>query len=158
MPAEGDPKPVARSVEDPVFHALVNDMVDSTAAVATAAQENRWDWMMPTTAGQAANWDGGLFYNKDLSKPFNRQAANDALIDAIKDPTNAGVTNDGPCLTAQLSWVSALERAFRARHAMRAPRAVALAMGRMQGHGHANGLFRRVVQGSVAELLKRAKS
>jgi len=92
-----------------------------------------------TTPALLHDWDGNLFDLEGLSTPFNRDTLNQAFISSISNVEDSGVSGDMVSATTQIDYLGTMERAFRARHTMRRPRATAHAAGRMRAHGDAQG-------------------
>lgn len=135
---------------DPEFQKRIDSM-------RTAAKENgnaikdadNGVWTIP---GQ---WKGSLFDVDALSAPFVREKPNQDFVKAI---TSKGTSGDCVASATQVDYTAAMERAFRARHTMRRPRAAAHAAGRLMGHGHTRGPFGQAVLDYLRGVIKQAKS
>lgn len=116
-------------------------------------------WMMP----DKGEWDGDLTDLEGISKAFKRDKANEDFIKAC-NPSSPGVTGDGVATTTQIDVLSAMERAFRMRHTMSFPRAIAHMVARRgkgqagkRGHGGSKGVF-AMTQDYISGVLKQAGS
>lgn len=116
-----------------------------------------------TTAGQSrwfrpAGWDGSLGDIEGMSVPFDRTDANQMFLEAVKNPAQPGTTGDVVVATTAIDVLAAMEQAFRARHCMKRPRAVAHAMARKKGHGHPRGPLVQNYVEYMRFLLKEARA
>lgn len=102
-------------------------------------------------------WDGDLFNFVGMHAPFSRDDANQQYLDAVKDPANPGTTGDVVAATTQIDFLACLERAFRVRHTLRRPRAMAHMMGRMAGHASEHGPLVQCGLEYVRAVLKQAR-
>lgn len=156
--------PVSKVNTDDIFNLQLKALQAVSADNARAVMENLQPrWMMPQyTAPEEASsgqpsWNADLFDLENLGQPFSRQALNEAFVEILKDVTNAGTTGDLITATTQIDYLGCLERAFRARHTMRRPRAMAHAAGRMYGHGHDRGPLVQTGLEYIRDLEKAAK-
>lgn len=126
------------------------------------ARENntQTQWLMPKKkpGGEGDEWDGDLFPIEGLSKPFVRDEANDKFEEATKSADDSGVVGDLIVTTLQVDYLACAERAFRCRHTMRRPRAMAHMTGRRKGHGTEKGTLTQVYLEYIRNLLKRSQA
>lgn len=111
-------------------------------------------WMLPLSGG----WPEDLFDWDGLSEAFSRAELNEAFVSAIRDAEDPGVVGDLISATTMIEYLAVAERAFRARHTMRRPRAFAHALGRLQGHGHEKGTLTKTALEYVRGLVQQSKS
>lgn len=130
------PVPSAKVNMDPNFENRYRDMQQHAQAEYEARPTgNRTLWFRPE------NFDGDLTDLTNLGDSFTRKQANEEGVDAVKDPEAPGVTGDTVAAVTMVEALSVLERAFRVRHTMRRPRAVAHVLSRLKGHGDATGPY-----------------
>src|SRR4051812_41559396 len=117
----------AKADVDPNLEAQVKALQTQAAASAPATLKGEQaKWMMP----EHEDWQGDLTDWDELGTPFDRSASNEAFVEAVKDGKNPGTTGDLVVTTLQVDYLACMERAFKARHTMSRPRALAHAMGR----------------------------
>lgn len=147
--------PAANAAVDPNLEIQLKSLeTQANAEQQAVLQGNQAQWMMPVLV----NWSGDLFDFTGMHSPFNRDQSNNWFVDAISDPDNPGTTGDLVLTTLQVDWMACAERAFRARHTMRRPRAVAHAMGRKAGHGDDKGPLVQCVLEYLRGLATESKS
>ena len=136
-------KPTAKADIDPVFDAQLHKLQElSKEEAETRLKGEQNAWIFPEVSPEGGEeWTGDLFDWKGMSRMFSREKSNQTFIDATKDAENSGVVGDLIVTLTQIEYLAIMERAFRARHTMRWPRALAHAMGRKSGHGHDRGVF-----------------
>ena len=115
-------------------------------------------WMLPDAEGGEEDWEGDLFALDDLGVPFSRETIAEEFRQTVESSDNPGVSGDLVAATLQSDYLGAMERAFRARHTMRRPRAMAHAAGRMNGHGSDRGTLTQTALEFVRGVVKEAKS
>lgn len=139
---------------DPQFETQLRSL--RTQAQAEASQGRQGDqvqWLIPDRNG----WNGDLFDWQGMAKPFDRSQANQDFVQATSDPQNPGNVGDLIVTTTQIDYLAVMERAFRMRHTMRRPRAMAHALGRKAGHGNDAGTFSQCGLEYVRGILKQSK-
>lgn len=114
-------------------------------------------WLMPEKDGETG-WKGYLFAINDMGKPFDRQDLNDKIVAGMTDAESPGTTGDLTLGTLQIAYLSAMQRAFIARHTMRRPRAMMQMAARKQGHGADEGPLIAGVLEHFRGLAARSKS
>lgn len=130
------PTPSAKVNMDPNFEKRLREMQQHAQAESTARQTGeRTKWYRPK------DYAGDLTDYAEMETPFDREQANREGVDAVKDPQSPGVTGDTVAAVVQVETLSLMERAFRARHTMRRPRALAHVAARLKGHGDPTGPF-----------------
>jgi hypothetical protein len=143
--------PVSRAHIDPAFEAILEDIQEQAAAeVSGRSVGDQVLWARP------AAWDGNVYDLSAFSAPFARDASNADYVSAVEDPDNPGVTGDLVVSTIQIDFLATQERAYRNRHTMRRPRAVAHVLARLQGHASPVGPIGGMLD-YVRVLLQRAK-
>lgn len=148
-----DIEPVAKVDMDPNFEARLREL--RAHAAAETAQRSQGD---PVPWNRPAPATSSLFRFQALETAFRRTAANQQCVDAVKDPKAPGTTGDIVAGTTMIEALACLERAYRMRHTMRRPRAVAHAASRLRGHGDPNGAFGRNGVEYVRQILKQARA
>lgn len=144
-------EPAARADMDPVFEARCNDLRDQAAAEAAARRKGEpVPWLRP------AGWEGDVFDYEAMGAPFSRARANEWMVAAL-DPEAPGVSGDLVSCQTQIETLACLERAFRDRHTLRRPRAIAHMLARKRGHGDARGLFTQNAIEYVRMINKQAR-
>jgi hypothetical protein len=114
-------------------------------------------WLMPEKGGDNG-WEGDLFAINDMGKPFDRQDLNDKIVEGMTDAESPGTTGDLTLGTLQIAYLSAMQRAFIARHTMRRPRALMQMAARQQAHGAEEGPLVQGVLEHFRGLAARSKS
>lgn len=128
------PKPQSKADLDPNFEKRFRDLKTHAAAAAVAGGTGgQVLWFRP------AGWNGDPADIEGLSVPFSREKANEAAVAAVKDVSAPGTTADTAVTTLMIDTLACMERAFRVRHTLRRPRAMAQAIGRQRGHGSDTG-------------------
>jgi hypothetical protein len=145
-------KPQSTIHMEPNFEKRLRELQQHAALeVARRSLGQQVPWHRP------AGWNGDPTDVEGLSAPFDRSVANQCAVDAIKDKDKPGTVGDVVAATTMIDYLATMERAFRVRHTMRRPRAVAHALARMKYQADPFGPF---IQGGVEyarELIKRAK-
>lgn len=145
--------PVSKAQLDPNFEVRLRDLQKHAAAEHDARTSGdgqvRWD--------RPGSYAGDLFDLKSMHEPFSRERANSDYLAAVTDPENPGTVGDVIATTTMIDYLAVMERAFRMRHTMRRPRAVALMLGRKRGLGGERGPFIQAGVEYVRSLLKQAK-
>jgi len=151
---DGDPKPSSKVQVDANFEGQVKKLIEANKKIADNLKLNQAaGWMMP----DMKDWDGDLFNNTGISGAFDRKDLNDACVSAIENASSPGVVGDIISGAAQVEYLAIFERAFRARHTMRRPRALAHAISRHAGHGHPAGVIGQTVLEYVRGLTALSK-
>jgi len=138
---------------DPNFEKQVRKRKTDAAAEAQAragAGQAKWD--------RPAGWAGDPFDYAAMHAAFNRDQANEQLVEAVKDPASPGTTGDVVACSTMINRLSTMERAFKVRHTLRRCRAVAQAVGRKKGHGADTGPLIQLNTEYVRALLRQAKA
>jgi len=108
-------------------------------------------WAMP----KKGDWDGDLFDWDGITDVFKRERANADFKSATESSSSPGRSGDLIISTTQIALLSLMERAFRARHTYRWPRAVAQMLARRRGHGKSKtGMMARVYTEYLKGLIK----
>lgn len=138
---------------DPNFQRQVTQLKDTAAQEwSQANQAGQVRWMRPILGG----YGGDLWDWEGMKEPFQREQANQWYLDATSDPLKPGRVGDAMITTTQIDYLAAMERAYRARHTMSFPRAVAQHTGRRRfGHAVDKGVFLRGVLEYVRDLIKQ---
>lgn len=144
--------PVSKAQMDPNFEKQFRALKDHAAAKSVALQ----------AGGQPRyfrphGWAGDPADVEAMAVPFNRDAANQGLVDAISDHLNPGTTGDVVACSVMIDELSVMERAFRVRHTLRRCRGTAHTAGRLAGHGSPSGPFIQLGVEYVRAILKQAK-
>jgi hypothetical protein len=140
---------------DPVFEEQVTTLRKEADDERTNRPENKQtQWCVPEKRG----WSGDLFDYDGMSDMFDRSQANEQFVQAVSSPDNPGVAGDLVVGPLQADYLAIMERAFRARHTMRRPRAVVHAMGRKLGHGHEKGTFVQTALEYVRSTVAQSRS
>jgi len=126
------------------------DNAKDTAEQGKQAKSSGWD--------RPHDWSGDTSDYGGMHAPFDREAANRALVDAISTPASPGTTGDVVAASIMIDRLSTMERAFKVRHTSRRCRATAHMLGRKQGHGSDNGPYSRLGIDYVRSVLKQAKN
>lgn len=155
---------------DDNFEKRVTDvMFGARETGAALSQSGATSWVMPEPAalrnaqqeaGESPDdlmWNGSLFDLENIGISFNRDDLSERFQESVTDAENPGVSGDLISATAQIDYLGTMERAFRARHTMRRPRAMAHAAGRMLGHGHPSGVLATTALDYVTDIVKQAK-
>jgi len=114
-------------------------------------------WMRPK------EWGGDTTDLDAMGDPFDRKQANEDYTKAAVAGSSCGVTGDLIVSVLQVETLAVMERAFRARHTMSFPRAVAHQQARRgkgladkYGHGGEEGVFKKGILDVVQRMLKQA--
>jgi len=114
------------------------------------SHQNQPFWTLPVMD----NWDGDLFKISAIKNAFTRREANEKYIEAVTDPESSGTTGDLAITTMQIDYMATAERAFRARHTYRWPRAYAQELGRVKGRGGSRrGMYAGILD-SVTSIIQ----
>lgn len=144
-----------RSDVDPNFETQLKALRDWSGDDAVALIEGtQTNWMRPALADWACDPND----RATLGEPFDRAVANQMVVDATSDPTNAGVSGDIIVGTTQAHYLAVLERSFRVRHTMHRIRGMAHASAREVGHGDNRGAFIQCGLEYVRGLVAQAKA
>ncbi len=128
--------PSAKVNMDPNFEKRLREMQKHAQKEFEDRQTGRQvKWFRPE------DYEGDLTDYDAMHTPFDRKQANQEAVEAVKDPQAPGVTGDTVVAVLQVETLSLMERAFRARHTMRRPRAMAHVAARLKGHGDPTGPF-----------------
>ena len=147
--------PTPRGDIDPNFEQQVKALQAGAALEADALQNSvQNQWMRPTRPG----WNADLTAWDAFHAPFNRDVANQAVVDATSDPTNPGVDGDVVGGTTQAHQLAVLERSFRLRHTLSRIRAAAHVAGRKAGHGDDRGVLVQTSLEFLRGVYAQAKS
>lgn len=146
------PKPTAKVNMDPKFQDRLQEMKQHSKKEKDKRKTgDQVPWYRPK------DWDGDLFKWQEFEEPFKREQANNEGVDAIKTPESPGVTGDLVAAVTMIEMLSIMERAFRVRHTMRRPRAVAHMLSRKKTHGEAKGVFVRNGTEYINQVMKQAR-
>lgn len=104
-------------------------------------------WMIPPKQ----DWSGDLSDLEGMSSVFDRSSLNATYAQALAIPA-ASSDGDTVVTQQQVDYLAVMERAFRMRHTMRRPRALAHATARRTGHSNPRGPFGL----AVLEYLRRS--
>lgn len=146
-------EPQAKVDMDPVYETRLRELQQHAAAELAArgvGGQVKWD--------RPDGWTAGPFAVQAIEVPFSRAVSNEAAVAAIADPKNPGVTGDLVAAATMIETLACMERAFRSRHTMRRPRAVAQMLSRRKGHGDPTGVFGRNGVEYVRQILKQARA
>lgn len=89
----------------------------------------------------------------NLHEPsWNRDNLNQLYSDTILAMENGGVVGDLIGVKRQINFMAVEERAWRLRHASKS-RCLALSHGRLDGHGHRQGVF-KMVENDIENRMK----
>ena len=142
------------SETDPVFEDQIKEIRAKAKAEGEALPNTGQSaWMIP----KLFDWAGDMFDIEGMAEAFKRDKANEQFKEATTDPNSPGVTGDLVVTTLQVSYLQAMERAFRCRHTQRRPRAVLHAMARKRGHGNNEGTLTQTLE-YVRRLMQESKS
>ena len=148
------PSAQSKAEVDPNFEGQIRRLRDRAKEEGQARENNtQTQWLMP----EKKDWDGDLFPIEGLSEPFIRDEANDKFEEATKDADSSGVVGDLIVTTLQVDYLACMERAFRCRHTMRRPRAMAHMTGRRKGHGEEKGTLTQAHLEYIRNLIKRSQ-
>lgn len=145
--------PVSKADIDPVFEKRLRDIQQAAAAEhdqRSVGGQVLWD--RPT------GWAGVLTDFQAMHTAFARDKANADYLEATKDPKHPGTTGDIAATTTMIDYLATLERAFKVRHTLRRPRAMAHTLARKYGHGHQHGPLIQSVLEHVRRTLRQAKT
>jgi hypothetical protein len=138
---------------DPVFELRLRELQQQAAVEGLArAMGEQAEWMRPS------DWTGSVFAYEAMATPFSRQVSNIYFVSAVSNPSAPGTTGDLIAATTMVDFLACMERAFRQRHTMTRPRAVAHAMGRKLGHGNDQGPLVTNTVEYIRAVLKQAKA
>lgn len=147
-----DVTPSSKADMDPQFEKRMRDHRDAAAAEASArTQGNQVKWMRPT------GWNGDVFDFTKMQDPFNRDVSNVNFLAAVDDPANPGTAGDLAATTLMIDRLAVAERAFRMRHTMSRPRAMAHMLARRKGQGNDQGPFIQLGVEFIRNVLKQGK-
>jgi hypothetical protein len=153
MPEDTNAKAKAK-VDNETFEPQIRELRKRAEAEAAAREENKQtQWLMP----EKKDWDGDLFGIENLSEPFDRTAINEQFREATKDGEAPGVSGDLIVTTLQVDYLACMERAFRMRHTMRRPRAMAHMTARRKGDGTEFGVLAQCNLAVVTDFEKGSK-
>lgn len=147
------PKPTAKVNADETFEKRFHELTDRAKEESEARQKGeqvRWDRPSDLTAN--------VFDFKAMGKPFSRQAINDEGVSAVSDPEKPGTTGDIVAATTMIETLACMERAYRMRHTMTRPRAVAHSLSRKRGHGDPTGVFGRNAIEYLRQVIKQSRN
>lgn len=143
---------------DPVFEDQVRNLQQKAAAEAAARLAGgQVPWMTPKLGEGEDDYDGDLFDFEGMAQPFNREGPNQQAVEAMT-AENPGVSGDFILASIQVDYLACMERAYRMRHTMRRPRALAHTTARKRGHGHERGPLVQSVLEYARGVEKHAKS
>lgn len=144
--------PVSKADMDPNFEKRLRDMKEAAKKEYNQRKKGQQvKWLRPE------NWAGDVTDPETFKEPFERTKANDDFEAAIKDAKSPGTVGDLIATTTMIDYLSVMERAFRSRHLLQRPRAMAHALGRKKGHGAQTGPFIQGIE-YLRTILKQAKS
>lgn len=145
--------PVSLAQIDPVFEQRLKDLqTHATAEGAARPVGNQVPWARP------ADWEGDVFDFAAFAKSFDTTAATQDYLKANKTPTTPGTVSDVIAATTMIDYMVTMERAFKVRHTMRRPRAMAHAAARAVGHGDSNGPLAQLGLEYVRAVLAKGKT
>ncbi len=146
------PDPQSKADVDPNFEKQLRKLKEDSKANGDAIQQNeQMTWFRPE------GWNGDVFDHDGMHEPFDRKKANEDFVKAISDPNAPGTSGDLIATTTQIDYLACLERAFRVRHAMPAPRLLLHAAGAMKGNGDDTGVYSLCGIEYVRRLVAEAK-
>jgi hypothetical protein len=117
-----------------MLQSLINDLAKQAEEEQKKRKKNEQvQWMMPPKA----KWSGDLWDWPGIYEAFSQEQPNDEFLTAL-DP-DAGNSGDLIMANHNIDYLSAMERAFRARHTMTFPRNVAHHCSRRKGQGDKEG-------------------
>lgn len=152
MASEDPPKATSKVNMDPKFEKRFRDLQDhAKKEEEERKQGGQVKWFRPE------GWDGDLSKVELSDNPFERKQANEEGVDAVKDGKSPGTTGDIVTAVTQIDTLAVMERAFRVRHFMRRPRAVAHLLARKKGHGDSKGAFGENGVEYVRALMKASR-
>lgn len=147
------PQPSAKATMDPNFDKRMRELKENAKQeYEERSQGNQVKLFRPK------GWNGDLFDVEGLSTPFLRDKANQDFVEAVKDAQSPGTTGDLVATTTMIDELAMMEAAFRSRHTMRRPRAVAHMLARKRGHGDDKGPFIQLGLEYVRGLLEQSRS
>ena len=132
-----------------VFTSNVERLAETSAAIARAA---RGDGARPWQTPPEDAWPGGHDDPAAITAAFDRSELAAARARSLSDPAAPGTVGDSVARGAQVAYVGAMERAYRARHASPV-RCLAVASGRRAGHGRPRGVLLGGAVGHVQDAL-----
>lgn len=146
------PTPQSKSDVDPNFEKQLRKLKTDSQTNGDALQQNeQTQWFRPE------GWNGDVWDYDGMHEPFDRQKANSDFVQAIANPNSPGTSGDLIVATTQIDYLACLERAFRVRHAMPAPRLMMHAAGTMKGNGNDQGVFSLCGIEYIRRLVREAK-
>jgi len=146
------PVPQSKADIDPNFEKRLRQISkDAGAEYTNRKTGGQTTWMRPD------GWDGDLNKIQEIEQPFMRTQANDQGVAAIKDGTAPGVSGDVVVTSIMIDYLACMERAFRMRHTMRRPRAMAHMLTRKMAHGQETGPVIQCALEYARNLVKAAK-
>lgn len=147
----GDPTSVKKSNLCGKLQAIVDDLTEQFKTESTDRKKNKGiKWTMPPKDG----WDGDIFKWNKMDKPFDSSQPNEELTATISNGKSPGRTGDLINTNTSIDYLTAMERAFRARHTMTFPRNVAHATARKHGLGHDKGPLKLALIDYLKDLQK----
>ena len=150
--ADDSAVPVAKANMDPNFENRLRD--HRTWAEVTGeelAKSGAVPWFRPE------GWNRDINDIHGVSAPFNPATATQNFLDAVTDAKSPGTTGDVVATTNMVSALATMERAFRARHLLRRPRATVHASGRFQSHGAEVGVFTAAYIETMRRILEEGR-
>jgi hypothetical protein len=143
----------SKAQPDPVLGQRVADLMAHASQEAEARQQGQQVlWFRP--AGPAV----ALTDYEAMTAPFDSKASSDAYAQATGDARTPGSTGDLAATTLAIDYLAILERAYRQRHTMTRPRAMAHMLGRKLGHGNSRGPLATGVLTYLEGILREAKA
>ena len=153
MASQDPPQPQSKVQMDPNFEQRYRELKDAAKTETEArGKGEQVKWFRP------GKWDGDLADFSAIGSEFGREQANDEGVEALSDPQNPGTVGDVVIAQTMIDTLSAMERAFRTRHTMTRPRAMAHMLARKRGHGQDTGALMNNGVEFVRELLKQARA
>lgn len=146
-------KPSAKADMDPKFEKRLRQLKDDAKEEYNKRKVGEQvKWFRPP------EWEGDLFDFEGMSEPFNREKANDDYVKAVENAEAPGTTGDIIVTTTMIDELAMMEAAFRSRHTMRRPRAVAHMLARKRGQGDDKGPFIQLGIEYVRGLLEQSRT
>lgn len=132
---------MTRAIIHEVFTQTINDLTEWAECTGKALNnEEQNKWFIP----DKVKWSADPLKIPEIEKAFDREKINENYRDLIKDANAGGTTGETMVLKQQLDYVAALERAYRLRHATSIRCSLHNSI-RREAHGHAKGVFQRVL-------------
>jgi hypothetical protein len=139
---------------DPIFLDNVNELAKTSGALGDAAKDaGKRVWQLPPKK----DWGGKHSDLAGLVSPFDRADVNNKYAEAIGNPESGVPLSDLMSLGLQISYVAAMERAYRARHASPV-RCLLVAAARRTGHGKDAGVLKGGVVGYIQAVAGSGQS